>query len=97
MCLLWAPLCAVAGSLRVGPTRLDLSARHPIAVLEVQNTGDQGTLAQLDAFLWTQAGTVDLLEPTADLITTPLVINLAPGETRLVRPHNFRFRRGSCA
>jgi len=84
-CLLLLPLCAVAGSLRVGPTRLELSARHPVAVLEVQNTGDQATLAQLDAFLWTQAGTVDLLESTAELIATPLVINLAPGETRLVR------------
>jgi P pilus assembly chaperone PapD len=85
LCLLLPPLYAVAGSLRVGPTRLELSVRHPVAVLEVQNTGDQATLAQLDAFLWTQAGTVDLLESTAELITTPLVINLAPGETRLVR------------
>src|SRR5689334_4871472 len=85
LCLLWLPLYGVAGSLRVGPTRLELSARHPVAVLEVQNTGDQATLAQLDAFLWTQAGTVDLLESTAELITTPLVINLAPGETRQVR------------
>jgi P pilus assembly chaperone PapD len=82
-CLL--PLCAVAGSLRVGPTRLELSARHPVAVLEVQNTGDQPSFVQLDAFLWTQAGTVDLLESTTQLITTPLVVNLAPGATRLVR------------
>ena len=59
--------------------------RHPVAVLEVQNTGDQATLVQVDSFQWTQAGTVDLLEPTAELITTPLVMDLSPGETRLVR------------
>ena len=83
--LLWLPLMAVAGSLRVGPTRLDLSPGHPVAVLEVQNTGDAATLAQLDTFAWTQAGAGDLLEPTTDLVTTPLVLNLAPGETRYVR------------
>ena len=79
------PLHGAAGALRVGPTRLELSARHPVGVLEVQNTGDQATLAQLDAFLWTLPGGVDLLEPPAVLGTTPLVVNLAPGETRLVR------------
>jgi fimbrial chaperone protein len=79
------PLCALGGSLRVGPTQVDLSVRHPVAVLEVQNTGEEATLAQLDAFAWTQAGTGDLLESTGDLIATPLVINLTPGETRLVR------------
>jgi fimbrial chaperone protein len=85
VCFLLLPPCTMAGSLLVGPTRLDLSVRRPIAVLEVQNTGDQATLAQLDAFAWTQAGTVDVYDATNDLITTPLVINLAPGETRLVR------------
>jgi len=84
-CLVLLPLAGMAGALRVGPTRLDLSARHPVAVLEVQNTGSETTLAQLDAFAWTQAGIGDLLEATSDLITTPLVINLAAGETRLVR------------
>lgn len=83
--LLCLPLVAAAGSLRVGPTRLDLSAARPVAVLEVQNTGDVSTLAQLDTFAWTQAGGDDLLEPTTDLVTTPLVVSLAPGETRYVR------------
>ena len=79
------PSWAVAGSLRVGPTRLDLSARHPVAVLEVQNTADSATLAQVDTFFWTQRGGGDLLEPTTELVATPLVLNLAPGETHLVR------------
>jgi len=79
------PLVALAGSLRVGPTRIDLSARHPVAVLEVQNTGDFATLAQLDTFSWAQEGAGDVLEPTTDLIATPLVLNLAPGQTRVVR------------
>ena len=53
--------------------------------LEVQNTSDAPTLTQLDVFTWTQQGGADLLVPTTDLIATPLVLNLAPGETRVVR------------
>ena len=79
------PLAAAAGSLRVGPTRLDLSAQHPVAVLEVENTGDSPTLAQVDALTWTQNAGEEVLEPAPDLIATPLVMNLAPGETQKVR------------
>jgi len=79
------PVRAVAGSLRVGPTRLELSARRPVVVLEVQNTGGAATLAQLETFAWRQEGAGDLLEPTTDIIATPAVMELAPGETRLVR------------
>jgi len=79
------PLAAAAGSLRVGPTRVDLSARHPVAVLEVENTGDSPTLAQVDALDWTQNAGEESLEPSPNLIATPLVMNLAPGETQKVR------------
>ncbi len=79
------PLTASGGSLRVGPTRIELSVRHPVVALEVQNTADAPTLAQLDVFAWSQEGVGDLLAPTTELIATPLVLNLAPGETRVVR------------
>lgn len=82
--LLWS-LGALAGTLRVGPTRVDLSARHPVVLLEVQNVSDTATLAQIDTFTWAQTGAGDVLTPTTDLIATPLVLNLAPGETRFVR------------
>ena len=83
-CGLWT-LGALAGTLRVGPTRIDLSVRHPVVLLEVQNVSDSATLAQIDTFTWAQAGAGDVLLPTTDLITTPLVLSLAPGETRFVR------------
>jgi fimbrial chaperone protein len=84
-CLALLPLAAVAGSLRVGPTRVDLSIRRPVVALEVQNTADSAALTQIDVFTWTQEGAGDSLAPTTDLIATPLVIHLAPGETRVVR------------
>jgi fimbrial chaperone protein len=79
------PLASIAGSLRVGPTRVDLSPRHPVAVLEVQNTGDTETLAQVDTLIWTQDAGDESLEPTPELIATPLIMTLAPGETQKVR------------
>jgi len=79
------PLAATAGSLRVGPTRIDLSPRHPVAVLEVENTGDSATLAQVDTLAWAQNGGEESLEPTPELLATPLVMSLAPGETQKVR------------
>ena len=85
VCCALLPLTSVGGSLRVGPTRIDLSARRPVVALEVQNTADAQTLTQLDVFTWTQEGGGDSLIPTTDLIATPLVLNLAPGETRVVR------------
>jgi fimbrial chaperone protein len=84
-CLVLLPLTALGGALRVGPTRIDLSTRRPVVALEVQNAADGPTLAQIDVFTWTQEGAGDVLVPTTDVITTPLVISLAAGETRIVR------------
>jgi fimbrial chaperone protein len=84
-CLAFLPLAALGGSLRVGPTRIDLAARRPVVALEVQNAADAPTLAQIDVFTWMQEGAGDVLVPTTEVIATPLVINLAPGETRVVR------------
>jgi fimbrial chaperone protein len=84
LCMMWS-LVASAGALRVGPTRIELSVKRPVVTLEVQNTTETSTLAQIDVFSWTQMGGDDVLVPTTDLIATPLVLNLAPGETRVVR------------
>jgi fimbrial chaperone protein len=79
------PLAVFGGALRVGPTRIEIAARHPVVALEVQNAADVPTLAQIDVFAWTQEGAGDVLVPTTDVIATPLVLNLAAGETRVVR------------
>jgi fimbrial chaperone protein len=69
----------------VGPVRLDLSPQHPVAILEVQNTAEAATLAQVEALDWAQSIEGESLEPSSELIATPLVINLAAGETQKVR------------
>lgn len=76
---------AQGGSLRSGVTRIDLSAGHPVEVVEVQNTGDAPTLVQVDPFEWSQPNGEDVLTPTGELIATPIVVALAPGEQRKIR------------
>jgi fimbrial chaperone protein len=56
-----------------------------VAILEVQNTGETPTLAQVDALDWSQGARGESLEPSSELIATPLVMNLAAGETQKVR------------
>ena len=79
------PFAASAGSLRVGPTRIDLSPRHPVVTLDVQNTGDAPTLVQADPLSWAQDAGEETLDSTSELIATPLVVSLAPGETQKIR------------
>lgn len=76
---------ALAGSLGVGPTRIELDARTPVQTLTVQNTGSSPSLVQLDVHLWKQAETEDQLTPTTALVATPRVFELEPGASRVVR------------
>lgn len=83
--LLELPALALGGSLRVGPTRVELTELRPVAALEVQNSSSAATLVQIDLLDWTQDGRADVLTPTTDLVATPMVLNLAPGESRIIR------------
>jgi fimbrial chaperone protein len=78
-------LTAAAGSLQVGPIRVDLSPRHPVGVVEVLNTGDAATLTQIDTLVWSQNGGEESLDPTPDLIVTPLIFSLEPGQAQKLR------------
>lgn len=76
---------ANAGSLSVGPTMVELSAAKRVASLRVQNTGSEKTIVQLDTVSWAQDGGEEIYTPTQDLLATPAVFQLAPGESREIR------------
>ena len=76
---------AQAGSLSVSPTRIELSARHPVATLEVTNDGAGLITVQLETLAWTQAeGTDDYVE-NAELIATPSIFELAAHASQVLR------------
>ncbi len=76
---------AVAGAISVSPTRIELSARHPIATLEVRNEGADTITVQLERLAWTQPNGQDAYSADAALIATPTVFELAPHGSQTLR------------
>ncbi len=83
--VLLMPAAAVAGSLGVGPTVLELNAQRAIGVLSVRNAGDSNSIVQLEIVSWSQADGSDQYQPTDEIAATPEVFELAPGAQRDVR------------
>ena len=76
---------AGAASLQVAPTSLTLQAKQNADGLWLSNSGDAPVQVQLRVFRWTQVNGEDLLEPTRDLVISPPMQTLPPGERQLVR------------
>jgi fimbrial chaperone protein len=76
---------AHAGSLWVGPTRIELTREHPVAVLEVRNDNPGPTIVQIEQMSWSQDGGTDKYAATSLLIATPPVFELAAGATQTLR------------
>ena len=76
---------AVAGSFNVSPVRLELSARERTQTLTVRNQGDQPSVVQVQLFAWSQDAGQDILQPTADLLVSPPVFTVQPGQSQLLR------------
>lgn len=82
---LCASLPASAGSFSIDPIRVTLSETKPSAVMRVENRGDASITVQLQAMRWWQAENHDQLEPSRELLATPQVFRLRPGQVQLVR------------
>jgi fimbrial chaperone protein len=76
---------ARAGALSVSPMRIELSARHPVATLQVTNEGADAITVQLERMAWTQADGEDFYTASGALIATPSVFELAPHTHQVLR------------
>ncbi len=76
---------ACAGSFSIDPVRIVLSEARPSAVMRVENRGEATTTVQLQAFSWSQAEQRDALMASRDLLATPQVFRLRPGQVQVVR------------
>jgi fimbrial chaperone protein len=82
--LLWIAE-AGAGSLRVGPTLIELDQTHPVAVVRVTNNNAVRTAIDARATAWQQSDNSDDYTATTQLIVRPAVFELEPGESQVVR------------
>ncbi len=81
----WASL-SYAGSLKVIPTKLFLSAGKKTEVLKVSNEGDEKVTVQVEAMKWVQGeGGKDVYEPTGDIVFFPKIITVEKGKELLLR------------
>ena len=76
---------ASAASLQVATTSLTFQAKQNADGLWLSNSGDVPVQVQLRVFRWTQVNGEELLEPTRDLVASPPMQTLPPGERQLVR------------
>lgn len=82
--LLLAP-CAYAVGLQVAPILLEFGAPEATQALRLSNSSDSPLRAQVRVMAWTQSGGEEQLQPTRDLVASPPIMELVPGQEQLVR------------
>ncbi|MER8624012.1 molecular chaperone [Mesorhizobium sp. LNJC403B00] len=82
-------LCAglsQAASLRVAPTGLELISPDASAVLNLSNDDPKRPInVQIRVFAWSQAGGIETLTPTTDVVASPPSTKLGPNAQYVVR------------
>lgn len=80
------PLAQVqAASLQVAPILIEFSTADKAKELWLTNTGSTNVRAQVRVQQWTQQNSQDTLAPTKNLIASPLITEIKPGQRQLVR------------
>lgn len=84
--LVLAAACPAWGaSFSISPVRVELSPQDATVAVTVTNTSEESASIQLRVFSWRQEANQDRLEPTRDLIATPPLFTIPPGESQIVR------------
>src|SRR5262245_58348027 len=76
---------AVAGSFNVSPVRVELSAQSRTQALTVRNDGAEPSVVQVQLYEWSQEAGQDILRPTGELLVSPPVFTVQPGQSQLLR------------
>lgn len=76
---------AHGASLQVSPTSVVVPASQNAGGLTLENTGGTPLHGQVRVFRWRQKNGVDQLEPARDLVVSPPMLRLSPGQRQLVR------------
>jgi len=83
--LLLAGASAWASGLQVAPVSLTLQPVQHADGLWLSNTGTDQVHAQVRVYRWTQADGADQLTPSQDLVISPPMLGIGPGDRQLIR------------
>lgn len=67
------------------PLTLLMEQNKAVVSLHVRNDEAQAKIFEVQAFHWSQDGSEDVLELASDLVVTPPIVKLAPGEEKIIR------------
>ncbi|KQW82298.1 fimbrial biogenesis chaperone [Brevundimonas sp. Root1279] len=76
---------AIAGSLEIGPIRLQMIGPERTATLTIRNVDSAPVTVQIRTVDWTQPNGEDVYTPSALMLVSPPLVTLAPGESQVVR------------
>jgi fimbrial chaperone protein len=76
---------AHGASLGVNPIRIDLSESAPTAALTLDNSGAGAIVVQLRLMRWTASGESDAYEGSDEIVATPPIMTVRPGQPQIVR------------
>ncbi len=76
---------AQAAVLQVSPVRLQFESAQSAQALQVFNRGQNPLEAQVRVMRWTQEDGTDRLTPTTDVVASPAIMRVAPGNRQTVR------------
>ena len=76
---------AHAASLQVAPISLEFSPREQAQSVWLSDTGTAPVRAQVRILQWSQPGQADQLDPTRELVASPPMVEIAPGEKQMIR------------
>jgi fimbrial chaperone protein len=72
---------ALAATLSINPLRIELDARHRTDIINLKNTAESPLRLQVRTMVWTMADDGQWqLTPSKDLIVTPELVEIAPGQ-----------------
>ena len=82
---LWAGI-ASAQTVTISPLRANLSASEPVAMVTLRNDDPtRPSLIQARPSAWTVVDGEDRYDPTRELVVSPAIFRLDPGQTQVVR------------
>lgn len=85
ICFLCAPLLARAGSIDVSPIHVHFSAQKMVTSVTIRNEGDHVLVVQAKPKLWTQKNGDDVYKDTQDILVSPPIISIPPGDKQIIR------------
>ncbi|GAA0644192.1 fimbrial biogenesis chaperone [Brevundimonas lenta] len=74
-----------AGSLEIGPIRVQMIGPERTATLTIRNVDSAATNVQIRTVDWSQPNGIDDYSPSAVLLASPPLVTLGPGESQVIR------------